>query len=122
MNDQQEKSFANLARAYAACGPKRHYPFGEPQAIADFNESERQRIARTPYGRHQVRMMAFNADPSTDNMSLEEFDKLLNKKGHESYQQYLSEQNEQNEFSKRRVSRPPNAEIRGMCPRENDHE
>ena len=94
MNDQTDRAFANLKRAHAACGPKRHFPLGDPQAISDFNEAERRRIARTPYGRHQTRMRAFNADPSTDNLSLEEFDKLLNKKGRESYQQYLRESEE----------------------------
>ena len=81
----------SLTRAYEACGPRRGFPFGKPQEIADFNEAERKRIAKTPYGKHLARVRAFNADPSTDHLSLEEFDELLNKVGRESYQQYLLE-------------------------------
>ena len=45
-----------IIEAFNAQPPCRYRPFGEPQAIADWNEKERKRIALTPYGKHCARM------------------------------------------------------------------
>ena len=77
--------------AFRACGGNRHFIFGEPQAIADFNASERKRIAATPYGQHLARVRAFDADDSLGHLPDAEYDALYNANSRVSYAQYLRE-------------------------------
>lgn len=80
-----------ITRAFLACKPNKHCPFGNPQEIADWNADERARFAKTPYGRHIGRIIQFNASSGTDKLSGAEFDSALNSFGADSYAKYMAE-------------------------------
>lgn len=83
--EQTARALRSLQQAASACGPTKQNPLGDPQAIATFNAIERKRETTTPYGQHKARMEAFNQDESTDKLTDDEFNALLNATHAKSY-------------------------------------